>query len=140
MGRRTFDFVDGPNGWNDDIGYAFDHETPSQPPIFVLTHEVPEATRLTGFTFITEGIEAAVNAARSAASNREVVIMGGAEVIDRALTAGLVDVLRVHLSPVVMGNGTKLFDLVNERILLTQSEVVVTERATHLTYHVKDSP
>lgn len=63
----------------------------------------------------------------------------GAVVMGRR-TFDFVDVLRVHLSPVVMGNGTKLFDLVNERILLTQSEVVVTERATHLTYHVKDSP
>lgn len=138
MGRRTFDFVDGPNGWNDDVGYAFDHDLPARPPIFVVTTKAPETTRLAGFTFITEGVAAAVDAARAAAGDRETVIMGGAEVIDQALSAGLVDTLRIHLSPVVMGGGTRLFDLIDERLLLSQSDVVVTPHATHLTYRVKE--
>ena len=136
MGRQTFDFVDGPNGWNDEINYAYDHDLPSRPPIFVLTHEPPETTRLTGFTFITQDIHAAVKAATQAAGERETVIMGGAQVIDQALTAGLVDTLRIHLSPVLMGEGTRLFDLVNDRMLLTQEDVVVTPYATHLTYRI----
>lgn len=137
MGRRTFDFVDGPNGWNDDVGYGFDHDLPSRPPIFVVTHQAPDRTRLAGFTFVTGGLTTAVNAARSAAGDRETVIMGGAEVIDQALAEGLVDALRIHLSPVVLGEGTRLFDLIGERFLLTQSDVVVTPHATHLTYRVK---
>lgn len=139
MGRRTFDFIDGPNGWNDDVSYAFDHDLPSRPPIFVLTHEIPETTRLPGFTFILDGLAAAVGAARSAAGDRETVLMGGAEVIDQALAAGLVDTLRIHLSPVVMGGGTRLFELIDVRLLLEQSDVVVTPYATHLTYRVKVS-
>lgn len=136
MGRRTFDFVDGPHGWNDEIGYAFDHELPTRPPIFVVTHEAPETTRLTGFTFITDGIPAAVEAARATAGERKTVIMGGASVIDQALAAGLVDELRIHLSPVMMGSGTRLFDQIDERVLLNQRDVVVTDHATHLTYRL----
>ncbi|QVQ50117.1 dihydrofolate reductase family protein [Spiractinospora alimapuensis] len=137
MGRNTFDFVDGPNGWNAEIGFGYDQPTQSWPPVFVVTHAAPEAPRLTtGFTFVTDGIDAALKAARDAAGGREVVVMGGASVIDQALAAGLVNRLRIHLSPVVMGSGTRLFDLVDERVLLSQSDVVVTPNATHLTYEV----
>ena len=137
MGRRTFDFVDGPRGWDQEINYAYDHPTPSHPPVFVVTHQAPAQSRLTGgFTFITEGVEAAVTAAREAAGAGETVIMGGAEVIGQALTGGLVNQLRIHLSPVLMGAGTPLFDLVDERLLLNQADVVVTPHATHLTYQV----
>lgn len=137
MGRRTFDFIDGPNGWDDQISYGYDQQTPSRPPAFVVTHQAPQQSRLTeGFTFITDGLEAAVTAARKAAGVREAVIMGGAEVIGRALTGGLVDQLRIHLSPVLMGSGARLFELVGERLPLTQADVVVTPHATHLTYLV----
>ena len=137
MGRHTFEFIDGPHGWDDQVSYAYDHKSPFQLPVFVVTHQKPEQTRLTaGFTFITGGVEAAVSAARGAAGERETVIMGGAEVIDQALIFGLVDHLRIHLSPVIMGSGTRLFDLVDERLLLTQADVVVTPHATHLTYRM----
>ncbi|WP_150460188.1 dihydrofolate reductase family protein [Nesterenkonia ebinurensis] len=139
MGRRTFDFIDGPNGWNDDVGYAYDHKPPSRPPIFVVTHEAPETPRLAGFTFMTAGLAAAVNAAQKVAGQSETVIMGGAEVIDQALSEGLVDTLRIHLSPVILGGGTRLFDLLDERILLTQGDVTVTPHATHLTYQLKET-
>lgn len=137
MGRNTFDFVDGPNGWNQEIGFGYDHQAPSRPPVVVVTHKAPERPRLTaGFTFVTDGIDAAVTAARDAAVGREVVIMGGASVTDQALAAGLVNRLRIHLSPVVMGSGTRLFELIDERLLLAQRDVVVTPNATHLTYEV----
>ncbi|GAA4832544.1 dihydrofolate reductase family protein [Garicola koreensis] len=136
MGRRTFDFIDGPNGWDDQVSYGYDQQTPSRPAVFVVTHHPPQQSRLAdGFAFITDGMEAAVSAARQAAGVREAVIMGGAEVIGQALAGGLVDQLRIHLSPVLMGSGTRLFDLVGER-LLTQADVVVTPHATHLTYLV----
>lgn len=138
MGRRTFDFVDGPHGWDEEVGYSYDHQTPSRPPVFVVTHAAPQRPRHTeGFTFMTDGIAAVVAAARQAAGEREVVIMGGASVIDQALTAGLVDRLRIHLSPVLMGAGTRLFGLVDECLRLTQADVVVTPHATHLTYRMR---
>ncbi|GAA1188383.1 dihydrofolate reductase family protein [Nesterenkonia xinjiangensis] len=138
MGRRTFDFVDGPNGWDDTINYAYDHDVPERPPVVVLTHSAPEETRhAEGFIFVTEGIDAAVSEARRLAGDREVVIMGGAEVIDTALVAGLVDRLRIHLSPVIMGSGTRLFDLVGAPLALRQAEVVASPLATHLSFDVR---
>lgn len=137
MGRRTFDFVDGPHGWDENIGYAYDHEPPSRPPVFVVTHRAPEHTRLVeGLSFVTGGITAAVENARRVAENRDVNIMGGAETIDRAIRAGVVDRVRIHLSPVLMGSGTRLFDHLTEQVNLTQENVIITPHATHLTYRV----
>ncbi|GGE76481.1 dihydrofolate reductase family protein [Nesterenkonia cremea] len=84
MVRNTFDFVDGPNGWNDDIGYAYDHAPSSRSPIFVVTHQTPTSSRLEGFSFVTEGVRAAVEAARETAGDDETVIMGGALVTQHA--------------------------------------------------------
>ncbi|WP_293695169.1 dihydrofolate reductase family protein [uncultured Agrococcus sp.] len=138
MGRRTFDFVDGPNGWNQDIGWAYDHPAAAVPPMFVVTREEPAEPRHTaGFTFILDGIESAVSRARSAAGEKDVVIMGGGETIARAIAAGLVDRLKVHLSPVLMGSGTNLFELVDDIVQLEQVDAVVTQNATHLTYAVE---
>lgn len=137
MGRRTFDFVDGPHGWNQDIGYAYDQPTTATPPIFVVTHEEPAQTRhKAGFRFVTDGIESAVAQAQEAAASGEVVIMGGGEAVARAIDAGVVDEVRIHLSPVLMGSGTSLFELVDKQIQLTQIDAVVTTNATHLTYRV----
>ncbi|HJB10135.1 MAG TPA: dihydrofolate reductase family protein [Candidatus Brachybacterium merdavium] len=136
MGRRTFDFIDGPHGWDEEVSYSYDHPTPSLPPIFVVTHQVPARPRHSGFTYVTTGIEAALTRAREAAGEREVVIMGGASVIAQALTARLVDRIRIHLSPVLMGAGTPLFELVDETIQLLQEDVVITPNVSHLTYTV----
>jgi dihydrofolate reductase len=136
MGRRLYDIVDGPHGWDDEVGYGHDQDQSAAPPCYVVTHEPPDRTRLASrFRFVTEGVAAAVDQARTAAGNKEVVIMGGANVIDQSLRAGLVDELRIHLSPLVLGGGTRLFDLVG-RTTLVQREVTVSPRATHLTYEV----
>lgn len=96
--------------------------------------------RLTqSITFVTDGIASAVSRAREAAGIGGISIMGGAETIDRALTAGVVDILRIHLSPVIMGEGTRLFDLVEGQIDLTQQDIVPTSNATHLTYGVSQA-
>lgn len=135
MGRRTFDFVDGPHGWDQDVSYAYDHPTPALPPIFVVTHTAPDRPRhQNGFTAVTDGITSAVSRARDAAGEKDAVIMGGASVIAQAISAGLVEKIRIHLSPVLMGSGTRLFHLVEEQIQLVQDDVVVTPHATHLTY------
>ena len=136
MGRRLFDIVDGPNGWSDEVGYGYDQDQSAAPPCFVVTHEVPAQVRLGArFRFATEGVAAAVERARSVAGDKDVVVMGGANVIDQALAAGVVDELRIHLSPVLFGGGTRLFDLVG-RMTLVQQEVTSSPRATHVSYRV----
>jgi dihydrofolate reductase len=136
MGRRLYDIVDGPNGWNDEVGYGHDQNQSAAPPCYVVTHEPPAQVRLASrFRFVTEGIAAAIDQARAAAGDKDVVVMGGANVIDQSLAAGLVDQLRIHLSPLVLGAGTRLFALVGPTTLL-QREVTESPRATHLTYEV----
>ena len=136
MGRRLFDVVDGPNGWNDDVGYGHDQDQAAAPVCFVVTHQHPTQVRLASrFQFVTDGVAAAVDRARAAAGTKDVVIMGGANVIDQSLAQGLVDELRIHLSPLVVGGGTRLFDLVGP-CRLVQRKVVESPRATHLSYTV----
>nr|WP_042192522.1 dihydrofolate reductase family protein [Kibdelosporangium sp. MJ126-NF4]CEL19495.1 Dihydrofolate reductase [Kibdelosporangium sp. MJ126-NF4]CTQ94706.1 Dihydrofolate reductase (EC 1.5.1.3) [Kibdelosporangium sp. MJ126-NF4] len=136
LGRRLFDIVDGPKGWGEDMGYGHDQDQSFAPPCYVVTHQPPAQVRLVSrFRFVTEGVAAAVDQARVAAGDKDVVVMGGANVIDQSLAAGLVDELRIHLSPVVIGGGTRLFDLVG-RTTLVQREVIESPQATHLTYEV----
>jgi dihydrofolate reductase len=141
MGRRTFDFIDGPKGWDDSIGYAADHDgTGTPPPVFVVTHSVPARTRLGDrFRFVTDGLESTIDQARAAAGpSRDVVIMGGGSLAYAFLEAGLVDVLAIHLAPVVLGSGTPLFPAdASLRLELLGSES--TDHAEHLTYRVINS-
>jgi dihydrofolate reductase len=136
MGRRLFDIVDGPNGWSEAVGYGHDQDQSAAPPCYVVTHEPPAHVRLASrFRFVTEGIAAAIDQARVTAGDKNVFIMGGANVIDQSLAAGLVDELRIHLSPLLVGGGTKLFALVG-RTPLIQRKVIESPRVTHLTYEV----
>jgi dihydrofolate reductase len=136
MGRRLFDIVDGPHGWNDDIGYGYDQNQSAAPPCFVVTHEPPTHVRLASrFRFVTGGVAEAIDQARAAAGDKHVVVMGGANVVDQSLAARLVDELRIHLSPLTVGGGTRLFDLVGP-MTLVQRDVTESPRATHLTYEV----
>jgi dihydrofolate reductase len=136
MGRRLYDIVDGPNGWDDEVGYGHDQNQSVAPPCYVVTHEPPAHVRLAArFRFVTGGVAAAVAEARAAAGDKDVVVMGGANVIDQCLAAGLVDELRIHLSPLLLGGGTRLFDLAGAATLV-QREVAESPRATHLTYEV----
>lgn len=136
MGRRLYDIVDGPNGWSEEVGYGHDQDQSAAPPCYVITHEPPAHVRLASrFRFVTEGVAAAVEQGRVTAGDKNVFIMGGANVIDQSLSAGLVDELRIHLSPLLVGGGTKLFTLVGPTMLI-QREVIESPRATHLTYEV----
>ncbi|MFJ9575025.1 dihydrofolate reductase family protein [Streptomyces sp. NPDC101191] len=143
LGRRLFDVVDGPNGWDDTTGYGAGEV--GRPAFVVVTRTPPETIRLTelDWTFVTTGLRDAVAVAReraeaaSAASAREldVVLMGGGATIGSALAAGLVDVLTLHLAPVVLGSGTPLFTSGAPRTL-AQRSVIATSTVTHLTYDV----
>ena len=137
MGRKTFDTVDGPGGWNDEMGYGADQA--ARPPFFVVTSSRPAHVRLAGshdFTFVLDGPAAAVGAARRAAGDRNVYVMGGGALVGSCLAAGLLDRLRLHVSPEVLGAGTPLFRGVG-RHRLVQGEVRVSSAAVHITYDVR---
>src|SRR3954471_4255553 len=143
LGRRLFDVVDGPGGWNDEVGYGAGEV--GKPPFVVVTSSPPESVRLTDldWTFVTTGLADAVAAARerveAASSGRDrdldVVLMGGGATVGSALVAGLVDTLSLHLAPVVLGAGTPLFPGGTSRTLVQRS-VTATSTATHLIYDV----
>jgi dihydrofolate reductase len=143
LGRRLFDVVDGPGGWNDDVGYGAGEV--GRPAFVVVTSSPPESVRLTDldWTFVTTGLPDAVAAARKRAEaasldrdeDLDVVLMGGGATVGSAVAAGLVDVLSLHLAPVVLGAGTPLFTGGAARTLV-QRRVTPTSTATHLTYDV----
>lgn len=136
MGRTTFDIVDGPNGWGDEVGYGAAHQPLTPPPVFVVTHSKPDHVRLVDrFRFVTDGLASAIEQARTVAGGKDVVVMGGGTVAGECLRAGLADVLTLHLAPVVLGAGTPLFQgLDTARFELT--DAVTTPAAQHLTYRV----
>ncbi|GIT79671.1 DNA-binding protein [Leifsonia sp. LS1] len=143
MGRHLFDIIDGPGGWNDEIGYGAAEV--GKPPFIVVTTTPPAEVRLTGldWTFATTGLADAVATARARAeaastargADLDVVLMGGGALIGSAIAAGLVDTVSLHLSPLILGAGTPLFTGGPTRAL-RQREVLVTSTATHLTYDV----
>ncbi|WP_433378090.1 dihydrofolate reductase family protein [Actinoplanes sp. CA-142083] len=134
MGRRLFDIVDAPDGWNDEMGYGAD--LAAQPPVLVVTRNPPDKVRLADrVTFVVDGIASAVAKGIAVGEDRDVVIMGGGETIRRAIEAGLVDELRLHLSPVLLGDGVPLFAGAAPRAL-RQIHVRPSGHATHLTYRV----
>jgi dihydrofolate reductase len=133
MGRNLFDVVDGPDGWSDEIGYGA-HNV-GRPPFFVVTRNPPPQVRLNlDFTFVTDGVAPALDAARAVCPpDQDVVIMGGGNVIAQAIDQGLVDEMVLHVSPIVMGAGTPLWAGVARR-QLRQTDVRVSPYATHITY------
>ena len=136
MGRNLFDVIDGPDGWSDDMGYGAGHA--GAPPFFVVTHKAPESVRLGGldFTFVTEGVRGAIEQARAAAGAKDVVVMGGGDVINQSVNEGLIDELIIHLSPIILGGGTPLFDRSSRREF-EQRSVRASKNATHLVYEVR---
>lgn len=129
-GRRTYDIT---NGWNGT------HDLGGGIPVFVLTEsapsEVPEGG--TSFTFVTDGIESAVRQAKTAAGDKNVYVIGGANVIQQLLNARLADELRVHIAPAFVGGGVPLFKAMNYQIEMTQTEVRNYAGVTHITYRLK---
>jgi dihydrofolate reductase len=136
IGRKMFSGGSGP--WDDDPNAAgwWGDEPPFGVPIFVVTHHPRETARFengTSFSFVTEGVEAAVAQAREAAAGKDVRIGGGASVATQALRAGLLDRIDLHIAPVLLGGGTRLFEGVEP----AQFELVATQPSpsvTHVTY------
>ena len=130
MGKRMFDV--GFEPWGDPPPFGM--------PVFVVTHEEREALPMQGgttYTFVTDGIEAALELARAAAGDKNVGIWGGANIIRQYLKAGLLDVMQIHLIPVLLGGGVRLFeDLDPEGIELRRASSIETPGATHLRFDV----
>jgi dihydrofolate reductase len=141
MGRHLFDIVDGPGGWSDDVGYGA--REVGKPAFVVVTSSPPESVRLAGldWTFVTTGLPDAIAAAPTRAegasadrgTDLDVVLMGGGALVGSAVSAGLADVLVLHLAPVLLGSGSPLFTQGAPRTL-RQVSSVATPNATHLTY------
>jgi dihydrofolate reductase len=105
-------------------------------PIIVVTHRPHQVVHRGGttFTFVTGGVATAITTAAAAAGDKRVHIMGGASIIQQALRTGLVDRLRLHVAPLLLGSGTALFDGAGAE--LERLETVDTPDATHVTYRV----
>ena len=139
MGRQMFSGGEGP--WEDDAnanGWWGD-EPPFHKPVFVLTHHTREPLVLKGttFTFVTDGLDSAIDDARAAAAEQDVLVAGGADTIDQAIRAGLVDELQLHLAPVLLGAGARLFDGVAPELPRFEiTQVIESPLVTHLRYRV----
>lgn len=139
MGRQMFSGGEGP--WEDDAnanGWWGD-EPPFHKPVFVLTHHAREPLVLKGttFTFVTDGLDSAIDDARAAAAEQDVLVAGGADTIDQAISAGLVDELQLHLAPVLLGAGARLFDGVAPELPRFEiTQVIESPLVTHLRYRV----
>jgi dihydrofolate reductase len=131
MGRRMFDV--GVEPWADPPPF---HGL----PVLVLTHQAREPLPMQGgttYTFVTGGIEDGLEQAKAAAAEKDVGIWGGAKIIQQYLKAGLLDEMQIHLIPVLLGNGVRLFEnLGPERIELAATRTIETPAAKHLRFTV----
>ena len=140
MGRRMFSGGEGP--WQDDPNADawWGDDPPFHHPVFVLTHHAREPLTKQGgttFTFVTDGIQAALEQARAAAGDRDVAVAGGADVAQQYLKAGLLDELQLHLVPVLLGDGVRLLDLTGPPVRLERTRVIESPTGvTHLRYGV----
>jgi len=137
QGRNLFDVIDAPDGWSDELGYGAKPTGELNPPVFVVTHTPPAHPRL-GDRFHFVGSPAdAIAQGREVADGKDVYVMGGGQICHEVLAEGLADVLRLHLAPVVLGGGTRLFPADNApAYALELVEAVSTPAAQHLTYRV----
>ena len=126
-GRRTFDIT---NGWGG--------RHPLDVPMVVLTNSVPDGWDYEGspFTFVTDGVESAVERARELAGEKDVAV-GAASLVQQCLKAGLLDEVHVDIVPVLLGGGVRMFDnLGPEHIELERTELIEAPDVTHMTFRV----
>jgi len=130
MGRRMFDIGEAP--WGDD--------PPFHMPVFVLTHEPRDpVTKLGGttFTFVADGLDSGLEQARTAAGDQDVSVSGGANILQQCLTAGLLDEIQIHLVPILLGDGVRLFDHPpDQQLELETTRVIESPTVTHLKFRV----
>lgn len=138
MGRNMFGGH--PGAWNAETPWNgwWGDNPPFHHPVFVLTHYARELLELEGgttFTFVTDGIESALEQARRAAGGKDVVLAGGASAAQQYLKAGLVDEMEINLVPTLLGSGERLFDGVGDNLHgLELVRTVATPKVTHLKF------
>ena len=128
IGKRMFDNA---HGWGEN--------PPFHMPVFVLTHEPrdPEVKEGgTTFTFVSDGVESALEQARAAAGDKNVSVGGGANTIQQFLAAGLLDEIQIHLVPLLLGDGIRLFDRGSGQVELERTRVIDSPRVTHLRFSI----
>jgi dihydrofolate reductase len=141
MGRKMFSGGEGP--WEDDPnadGWWGD-DPPFHVPVFVLTQHAREPKPMEGgttFNFVTDGIESALEQARGVAGEKNVAIAGGANVVQQVLKAGLLDQMQIHVAPVLLGGGVRLFEdhVGAQPPAVELTRVVHSPAVTHLRYRV----
>jgi dihydrofolate reductase len=136
MGRNMFS--PGRGEWDETWRGWWGEDPPYHVPTFVLTHHAREPVPMEGgttFHFVTDGIESALDQARAAAGDQDVLILGGASAMQQYLAAGLVDELRLHIAPIILGAGERLLENVGD-LKLEPVDVVASPAATHVTYRV----
>jgi dihydrofolate reductase len=136
MGRKMFGGGDGP--WDESWKGWWGDDPPYHAPVFVLTHQAREPVPMQGgttFNFVTDGIDSALKQARAAAGNQDVMIPGGASAVQQYLAAGLLDQIYVHIVPVILGAGERLFENVGDPVL-EPIKVVASPTVTHVKYRV----
>jgi dihydrofolate reductase len=129
MGKRMFE--EGQTSWPNDL-YKAD--------VYVLTHEVREPWVQEGsttFYFVNEGIEVALEKAKQSAKGKDIRIQGGANTIQQFLNAGLIDEFFIHIAPVFLGSGIRLFEGIDKNKYEVQiAEVIPSDSVTHLRYRL----
>ena len=136
MGRNMFG--PGRGEWDDEWTGWWGDEPPYHAPVFVLTHHPRAPLTMEGgttFTFVTDGIESALEQAHAAAGEKSVAIAGGASTVRQYLATGLIDELRLHIAPVVQVTGERLLAGLDD-LTLEQVSSVERELVTHVTYRV----
>ena len=136
MGRKIFGGGDGV--WDETWTGWWGEDPPFHVPVFVLTHHPREPLSMQGgttFTFVTDGIESALEQARMAADGSDVAISGGASAVRQYLAAGMLDELYLHIVPIVLGAGERLLENVGEPIV-EPVKVVASPAVTHVKYRV----
>jgi dihydrofolate reductase len=128
MGRTSFDKNEGDGGWGEG-GPVGDI------PCFVVTHHEPATSHPSIYTFVTDGVASAIEQAKEVAGDK-VVGLHGATVMQQGLPLGLVDEIRVHVIPVLLGGGTPLFAHLDSAISLERTSALATPAATHLSFRV----
>lgn len=136
MGRNMFG--PGRDAWDLEWRGWWGQDPPFHHPVFVLTHHPRDSLAMDGgttFHFVTDGAEPALAQARLAAGGRKVLVSGGAHTVREFLRAGLIDEVSLHIVPIVLGTGQRLFEDVGD-LTLTPVEVVAPRRVVHVTYRV----
>jgi dihydrofolate reductase len=132
MGRTSFEKNEGDGGWGEGGPLG-------DTPVFVVTHDAPARAYPPVYTFVTDGVRSAIEQAKAVAGDKggdKVVGLHGATVMQQGLPLGLVDEIRVHIVPVLIGGGTRLFATLPSGIALERVSALATPAATHLRYRV----